>query len=28
MKMAMYGLAIQLYNANFENVYAESMMST
>jgi hypothetical protein len=28
MKMAMDGLAIQLYNANFENVYAESMMST
>ena len=28
MKMAMDGLAIQLYEANFENVYAESMMST
>jgi hypothetical protein len=28
MKMAMDGLAIQSYNANFENVYAESMMST
>jgi hypothetical protein len=28
MKMAMDGLAIQLYNQNYENVYAESMMST
>jgi hypothetical protein len=28
MKMAMDGLAIQLYNENYENVYAESMMST
>jgi hypothetical protein len=28
MKMAMDGLAVQLYNQNYENVYAESMMST
>jgi len=28
MKMAMDGLSIQLYNENYENVYAESMMST
>jgi hypothetical protein len=28
MKMAMDGLSIQLYNQNYENVYAESMMST